>query len=1266
SATAITVLPGESIQEAINNLPAEGGIVELAPGIHEVNDTLYPPGSWELWGGGSDSYSILVNTCNVTIQGTHNSIVRHHNKSISCFYVPDLELVEGADVFIENVTFDGFNTSSTYTQTDNALNSIISATHVKNFTVKNMYDGSWARRLVAVGCSGTHPRYSYNVYYTNNVMAHSGPVIGFVHNVSIVNNSILGNSATFSLYVDRNSYYVKIIGNKITSTGTAAMVLDGPQGPWEVRDNIVHGSRQGIRFEQAPSDMICENNTITGTGQHGGITIYGRSFADNVTIRNNRIYDCCYGIYATEYVNPSGTYTVNVTNNVIYNCDADGIYMSPDKDSINLTVTNNIITNNGGYGINHMGGNISHSHNNIWGNALGRYDGTTADESEIEVDPKFADPIDGDFHLKSAAGRKNTKNGEWVIDTPEDNSPCIDAGDPVSDYFNEPDYPLGLINMGAYGNTEEASLTSMNSSAGDTSSPYTSDHNPTKNATGIPRDTNIVVHIRDDGDGVDNTSIVMIVEGTQVTPTITGTTNDYTVTYTPPTPFDYEQVVDITIDARDLASSPNVMPQDIYSFTVEAGTEPSSFFSDLTVTAIRNTAVVIRWNTDTAATGQIEYGLDTNYGSLTGEEGISYWHPIEVTGLNEGTTYHYRIREKDYKGTETISDDYTFTTRTTEELENVIRAARSGGDLPKIYYVKPNGNNSDNGLFLETAWETPYYAAQQAEAGDMIYVVNGTYTYFKGVSFTNNGIPEAPVTMKAYNGTPITEYGVVIEANYITLDGFAVRGGGHGIDVRYSTGIKILNCEVCNSGTDGIYFRDVTYSIIENTTVHDSGWNGFGLKPNTHWPASGHHIMLRKCTAYDNMNHNQFDIQSDYLTVEDCVANHSSLSPMQLWGDYVVVNNFTGQNGNNGIKIYEIHNSIIMNCTLPDMGITNPEYVENVTIYNNYINYSYCGMYLNSNTGNTIEGNEIHTQELYGYTYEFMGTGDFTVRDDETSPYKVRSTNGAKITVEYTDGRTFSVDGSGEYTTYTFSSGTHKIEVVGWASVGNIYGTVTDVATGSVIEGATVAVEGTEKSSTTCADGIYTIAHVPMGTYTVIALADGYENSSKDADLWANQTEVNIQLTPDTAMESTIHGTVTTNTTQSETGIPDTNVTLATYEGAVINTTQTDSTGHYVFTNVAPGFYDLTATKRSYWPDSDPVTVNASEQKTEYIVLCRKGDFNTNSEPADAGDLAMMVDATVNATLQDWTYDLDGDGNPANEADLTLLREVSVGVAVLE
>jgi uncharacterized protein (DUF362 family) len=101
----------------------------------------------------------------------------------------------------------------------------------------------------------------------------------------------------------------------------------------------------------------------------------------------------------------------------------------------------------------------------------------------------------------------------------------------------------------------------------DIAPPYTSGHSPAPGANGVPVDTNIVVHVLDDGDGVDISSIDMTVEGVPVTPVITGAPADYTITYDPPVDFDYLQVVDVTIDASDMADPANVMTQDAFSFT---------------------------------------------------------------------------------------------------------------------------------------------------------------------------------------------------------------------------------------------------------------------------------------------------------------------------------------------------------------------------------------------------------------------------------------------------------------------------------------------------------------------------------------------------------------------------------------------------------------------------------------------------------------------------------------------------------------------------
>ena len=89
-----------------------------------------------------------------------------------------------------------------------------------------------------------------------------------------------------------------------------------------------------------------------------------------------------------------------------------------------------------------------------------------------DVDPRFVLPgfwdpngtpenadddfwVDGDYHLKSRAGRWDATDGRWTID--EVTSPCIDAGDPLNPIGLEPFPNGGIINMGAYGGTAEAS-----------------------------------------------------------------------------------------------------------------------------------------------------------------------------------------------------------------------------------------------------------------------------------------------------------------------------------------------------------------------------------------------------------------------------------------------------------------------------------------------------------------------------------------------------------------------------------------------------------------------------------------------------------------------------------------------------------------------------------------------------------------------------------------------------------------------------------------
>jgi hypothetical protein len=77
-------------------------------------------------------------------------------------------------------------------------------------------------------------------------------------------------------------------------------------------------------------------------------------------------------------------------------------------------------------------------------------------------EPEDADTvwIDGDYHLKSQAGRRNVSTPNWHSDTVT--SPSIDAGDPRVATGDEPSPHGDLINQGAYGGTTQASRSTRN------------------------------------------------------------------------------------------------------------------------------------------------------------------------------------------------------------------------------------------------------------------------------------------------------------------------------------------------------------------------------------------------------------------------------------------------------------------------------------------------------------------------------------------------------------------------------------------------------------------------------------------------------------------------------------------------------------------------------------------------------------------------------------------------------------------------------------
>ena len=148
----------------------------------------------------------------------------------------------------------------------------------------------------------------------------------------------------------------------------------------------------------------------------------------------------------------------NTRHNLFKNCVVSGIDTTLfevwyDTTGYNL-FSNTIITGvRGSYAKSHSGKtpDIRFTFCDFWRNGFEK----PATGLAFELDPLFADAEARDFHLRSEHGRWSAAASAWVKDAVT--SPCIDAGDPRDTCEREPEPNGGRVNMGAYGNTAEAS-----------------------------------------------------------------------------------------------------------------------------------------------------------------------------------------------------------------------------------------------------------------------------------------------------------------------------------------------------------------------------------------------------------------------------------------------------------------------------------------------------------------------------------------------------------------------------------------------------------------------------------------------------------------------------------------------------------------------------------------------------------------------------------------------------------------------------------------
>ncbi|MGB2865333.1 MAG: right-handed parallel beta-helix repeat-containing protein, partial [Sedimentisphaerales bacterium] len=292
-----------------------------------------------------------------------------------------------------------------------------------------------------------------------------------------IQHAIVRGRAGDKIVVAEGTYLedINFIGRNLTLSST------DPDDPAVVAATIIDGGGRAVTFANGEDagcvlsgftitggsrGIYCTNNAFpkidkcTVTGNIGaGIELYsgGNPTLTNCTIISNggsgiEMRPLRAGRY-TYYNSPQMSNCIIAANGghgllrgipTITNCTIAGNLRSGIQDSM-PTVTNSIVYFNGTAQIVNSTGTVTYS------DVQGSFQGA----GNIDADPLFADLANGDYHLKSQAGRWDPGSETWISD--DVTSSCIDAGDPGSAIGLEPNPNGGAINMGAYGGTSQAS-----------------------------------------------------------------------------------------------------------------------------------------------------------------------------------------------------------------------------------------------------------------------------------------------------------------------------------------------------------------------------------------------------------------------------------------------------------------------------------------------------------------------------------------------------------------------------------------------------------------------------------------------------------------------------------------------------------------------------------------------------------------------------------------------------------------------------------------
>jgi outer membrane murein-binding lipoprotein Lpp len=474
------------------------------------------------------------------------------------------------------------------------------------------------------------------------------------------------------------------------------------------------------------------------------------------------------------------------------------------------------------------------------------------------------------------------------------------------------------------------------------------------------------------------------------------------------------------------APTPTPTPTPAPTPTPNPGDTTPPVITQVLVTNITTTQATISWTLSEPATGQVEYGTTTSFGSTTtAETSFDYSAHLQTPkNLTPGTLYYFRVLSEDQAGNLATSATQTFTTASAGPTPTPQPTPTPAPTATPTPTPTPAPTPTPTGVSVPTSIDKTgatdvtsalqTFINNQPNGTTIIFPANGIYKTTGRVSITN----KTGLTLIG-NGSDlrVSDTGLrVVTSSNITIRGFDIVGtntqagttaacctdeGEHGVAI-YSSNTTLIedvdvtrvfgdcvyvNANVVPGGTwsDGVTYRDSDCTltgrhgigvirgrnmVIENVFFDDIGFDVVDLEPGAA-DAGAIGFMFRNNTVGF---YGWTDSYNSFLLAA-CGASGAVIRDVTVTGN-TVEGNVISWVGSSGAQPRAVN---IRVC-----GEDGPR--SNIAVTNNTSNFTVRGpaMTITQTTGVTVTGNRQPLSS--GSLVNSSGSTNVVINSNNTTP----------------------------------------------------------------------------------------------------------------------------------------------------------------------------------------------------------------------------------------------------------------------------------------